>query len=64
MEEPMAPAVYVAEDGLDGHQWKQRPLKALCLNVGNVRIEKLQWVLLSRGRGWYREFMKEKAERE
>ena len=23
---PMAPAAYVAEGGLDGHQWEERPL--------------------------------------
>jgi len=22
----MAPAAYVAEDGLDGHQWEEKPL--------------------------------------
>jgi hypothetical protein len=26
MEGPMAPATYVAEDGLVGHQWEERPL--------------------------------------
>jgi hypothetical protein len=26
MEEPMALAPYVAEDGLVGHQWEERPL--------------------------------------
>jgi hypothetical protein len=26
MEGPMAPAAYVAEDGLVGHQWEERPL--------------------------------------
>jgi hypothetical protein len=26
MEEPMTPAVYVAEDGLIWHQWDGRPL--------------------------------------
>ena len=26
MEGPMAPAPYVAEDGLIGHQWEERPL--------------------------------------
>jgi len=29
MEEPMAPAAYVAEDGLVGHQWEERSL-VLC----------------------------------
>ena len=26
MEGPMAPATYVAEFGLDGHQWEEQPL--------------------------------------
>jgi hypothetical protein len=26
MEGPMAPAAYVAEDGLVGHQWEEKPL--------------------------------------
>jgi hypothetical protein len=26
MEGPMAPSTYVAEDGLLGHQWEERPL--------------------------------------
>jgi len=26
MDRPMAPAAYVAEDGLVGHQWKEKPL--------------------------------------
>ena len=26
MEGPLAPAVYVIEDGLVGHQWEKRPL--------------------------------------
>jgi hypothetical protein len=26
MEGPMAPAAYVAEDGIVGHQWEERPL--------------------------------------
>jgi hypothetical protein len=31
----MAPAAYVAEDGLVGQQWEERPLvKALCPSVG------------------------------
>jgi hypothetical protein len=25
MERPMAPATYVAEDGIVGHQWEERP---------------------------------------
>jgi len=26
MDRPMAPATYVAEDGLVGHQWEEKPL--------------------------------------
>jgi hypothetical protein len=26
MERPMDPAIYVAKDGLVGHQWKEQPL--------------------------------------
>jgi hypothetical protein len=26
MDQPMAPAAYMAEDGLVGHQWEERPL--------------------------------------
>jgi hypothetical protein len=26
LEGPMTPAAYVAEDGLVGHQWEERPL--------------------------------------
>jgi hypothetical protein len=26
MKGPMAPATYIAEDGLVGHQWEERPL--------------------------------------
>jgi len=26
MDRPMAPAAHVAEDGLVGHQWEERPL--------------------------------------
>jgi len=26
MDRPMAPAAYVAEDGLVGHQWEENPL--------------------------------------
>ena len=36
MEENMAPATYVAENDLVGHQWKERPLVP-CPSVGNAR---------------------------
>jgi hypothetical protein len=34
----MAPATYVAEDGLVGHQWEERPLvlKARCPSVEEI----------------------------
>ena len=33
MEGPMAPATYVAEDGLVGHQWEERPLGLRVFNA-------------------------------
>jgi hypothetical protein len=33
MEIPMAPAAYVAEDVLVGHQWEERPLVLLKFNT-------------------------------
>ena len=36
----MAPAAYVAEDGLVGHQWEEKalgPVKALCPSVGECQ---------------------------
>ena len=33
MEGPMAPAAYVAEDGLVGHQWEERPLGLRVFNA-------------------------------
>jgi hypothetical protein len=38
---PMAPAAYVAKDGLEGHQWEERPLVLWRLNApveGNARV--------------------------
>jgi hypothetical protein len=43
-------AAYVSEDGLVGHQWKERPLvlQTLYASVqGNTRAKKWEWV----GRG-------------
>ena len=40
MEGPMAPAAYVAEDGLVGYQWEERPLGLrffCCPSVGECR---------------------------
>ena len=50
----MAPAVYVAEDGLVSHQWQERPLvpvKGLCPSVGECQgQEAIVGRLVSRGR--------------
>jgi hypothetical protein len=40
----MALAAYVAEDGLVGHQWEERPLKVLCPSKGDARARKWEWV--------------------
>jgi hypothetical protein len=43
----MSLAAYVSEDGLVGHQWKDRPigLEILSASVqGNARAKKWQWV--------------------
>jgi hypothetical protein len=51
----MAPAAHVTENGLVGHQWKERPLgpvKALCLSIGEyLGQEAGVGGLVSRGRG-------------
>ena len=48
MDGPMAPAVYVAEDGLVGHQWEKRPfvLWSLDARVGEYQGRKaiVGWV--------------------
>jgi hypothetical protein len=33
MEGPMAPAIYVAEDSLVGHQWEERPFSLRVFDV-------------------------------
>jgi len=41
MDRPMSPASYVAEDGLVGHQWEEKPVVLPRLNnpmFGNVRV--------------------------
>jgi hypothetical protein len=47
-------AAYVSEDGLVGHQWKERPIglaNFICLSIqGNARAKKWEWV--DRGVGW------------
>jgi hypothetical protein len=41
-------AAYVSEDGLVGHQWKERPIGHANFSVqGNARAKKWEWV----GRG-------------
>jgi hypothetical protein len=46
----MAPASYVAEDGLVGHQWEKR---AQCPSVGESQDRKVEvGGLVSRGRGF------------
>jgi hypothetical protein len=58
MEGPMAPAAYVAEDGLIWHQWEGKPLvlwRIDALAEGNSRAVRQEWVgehsHRSRGRG-------------
>jgi hypothetical protein len=46
----MSLAAYVSEDGLVGHQWKERPIglaNFICPVQGNARAKKWEWV----GRG-------------
>jgi hypothetical protein len=46
----MSLAAYVAEDGLVGHHWKERPLglaNFICLSTGESQAKKWEWV----GRG-------------
>jgi hypothetical protein len=50
----MAPAAYVAEDDLVGHQWEERPgpVKVLCPSVGECQGQEAGvGGLVSRGRG-------------
>jgi hypothetical protein len=47
MEETMAPAAYVAEDGLVGHQWEESPLFLWRLDApaqGDTRVVRWKWV--------------------
>jgi hypothetical protein len=46
-EGPMAPAAYVTEDGLVGHQWEERPLGLrgfYASDWGNGRVGRREWV--------------------
>ena len=51
----MAPAAFVAEDGLVGHQWEEKalgPVKALCPSVGECQGQEAGvGELVSRGMG-------------
>jgi hypothetical protein len=43
----MAPAAYVAEDGLVGYQWEERPLGLRVFDApkeGNARAGRWKWV--------------------
>jgi hypothetical protein len=45
--ELMSLAANVAEDGLVGHHWKERPLALanfICLSTGEARTKKWEWV--------------------
>jgi hypothetical protein len=47
MEGPMAPAAYLAKDGLVEHQWEERPLIMRSLDTpvySNVMTGKWEWV--------------------
>jgi hypothetical protein len=49
-QELVSLAAYVSEDGLVGHQWKERPIgraNFICLNTGECRAKKWEWM----GRG-------------
>ena len=44
----MSLAAYVSEDGLVGHQWKERPMVLQTLYApvqGNARAKKWEWVV-------------------
>jgi hypothetical protein len=50
----MAPAAYVSEDGLIGHQWEKRTLVLRMLYspvYGNVTTGKQEWVGCEQGQG-------------
>jgi hypothetical protein len=48
MEGLWSPATYVAEDGLDGHQWVERPLVQ-----GRLYAPVLYWVRKQEWVGWW-----------
>jgi hypothetical protein len=39
-------AAYISEDGIVGHQWKERPISRanfICLSTGECRAKKWEW---------------------
>jgi hypothetical protein len=43
----MSLAAYVAEDGLAGHNWEEKPLgltKIICPSIGECQGQKWEWV--------------------
>jgi hypothetical protein len=53
--ELMSLAAYIAEDGLIGHHWEERPLVLQRLYVpiqGNARVREWEWVGWGAGQGW------------
>ena len=52
----MSLAAYVAEDGLVGHHWEERPLclaNFTCPSTGNARAKKQEWMGRRAGGGGY-----------
>jgi hypothetical protein len=49
----MSLAAYVSEDGLVGHQWKERPIglaNFICLSIGECQGQEVR--VVGRGIGW------------
>jgi hypothetical protein len=49
----MSLAAYVSEDGLVGHQWKERLIGRANLVQWNARAKKWEWVREHVGNFWY-----------
>jgi hypothetical protein len=63
----IAPAAYIAEDGLVSHQWEEAlgPVKALCPSIGECQgLVAGVGELVSRGRGSIGDFQRANEERE
>jgi hypothetical protein len=43
MVELVTLAAYVAEDGLVGHQWEERPLVLWCPSIGECQDQEWEW---------------------